>query len=315
MEKIKIRFEQVKEQVAQIIIGQEEVLNGICVSLLAGGHILLEGPPGVAKTLMAKAIARSISGVYKRVQFTPDLMPLDVTGTNIFDFAKQQFSFRPGPIFSDILLADEINRTPPKTQAALLEAMEEKQVTIDGEIHPLSPIFTVIATQNPVEYEGTYPLPEAQLDRFLLKLQISYTDRETEIAIYKRYQAGQVQETDLQLVKPVLDREEILAMRQLMVGISIREEIIEYIYHIIKATRENPFLLLGASPRAGIYLMQAGKAYAAMQGRDYLIPDDIQEMAYPVLRHRLLVKPEAQIDGKNSDSIIKSILASIKIPR
>jgi MoxR-like ATPase len=315
MEKVVDLLGKVKSEMARVIVGQEEIIDGVLISLLVGGHILLEGPPGVAKTLIAKVLARSISAVYKRVQFTPDLMPLDITGTNIFDFQKQQFTFKPGPIFTDLLLADEINRTPPKTQAALLEAMEEKQVTIDGEGHSLSPIFTVIATQNPIEYEGTYPLPEAQLDRFLLKLQISYPDSATETAIYKRYQNYGVGENDLQLIHPVLTIPEILELRDIVAKVQVREELLSYVNQIVKATRENPFLTLGASPRAGIYLIHTAKAYAALEGRDYVIPDDIQEVAYPVLRHRLLIKPEAQIDGKTSDMIIKNILTGLNVPR
>ncbi len=315
MEKIQVVYEQIKSELAKVIVGQDNIIECILIALFVGGHVLLEGPPGTAKTLIAKSLARAISAEYKRVQFTPDLMPLDVTGANIFDFQKQLFSFNPGPIFTDIFLADEINRTPPKTQSALLEAMEEKQVTIDGKLRALSPIFTVLATQNPLEFEGTYPLPEAQLDRFLLKLQVSYPDSETETAIYQRYQNNLVGAGDLEKISPVLTMNNILKIRSSLAEINIRPEITEYVYQIIKATRENPLLILGASPRAGIYLLHVAKAYAGLHGRTYVIPDDIQEMAYPVLRHRLLVKPEAQIDGKNSDQLLKNILAGIKIPR
>lgn len=315
MEDIVSLWRQVKLEAAKVVVGQEEIISQIMIAILIGGHVLLEGPPGLAKTLIAKTLARVIAADYNRVQFTPDLMPLDITGTNIFDFQTQQFNFRPGPVFTDILLADEINRTPPKTQAALLEAMEERQVTIDGQVRPLSAIFTVLATQNSIEYEGTYPLPEAQLDRFLFKLYISYPDSVTETEIYKRYQLGPVGKNDLMQVRPVLDCAAILELKGLIGLVQIREELFTYIYQIIKATRESPFLSLGASPRAGIGLLYSAKAYAILQGRDYLIPDDIQEIACPVLRHRLLVKPEAQIDGKNSDLIIKNILAGIKVPR
>lgn len=315
MEKVVNLLGRVKTEVARVVVGQDEAIDGVLISLLVGGHVLLEGPPGVAKTLIVKALARSLSAVYKRVQFTPDLMPLDVTGTNIFDFQKQQFTFKPGPIFTDLLLADEINRTPPKTQAALLEAMEEKQVTVDGELHPLSKIFTVIATQNPIEYEGTYPLPEAQLDRFLLKVGITYPEGDFETAIYQRYQRRGVGESDLQLITPVLSVTDLLELRELVSTVQVREELLAYVYQIVKATRENPFLTLGASPRAGIYLIHVAKAYAALTGRDYVIPDDLREIACPVLRHRLVVKPEAQIDGKTSDQVIKNILAGITVPR
>jgi MoxR-like ATPase len=315
MEKIHDRFAQVKEELAKIIVGQQETVDGILMALVVGGHLLLEGPPGVAKTLLAKTLAGTLAADFKRVQFTPDLMPLDVTGANIFDFQKQQFNFIPGPIFTDILLADEINRTPPKTQAALLEAMEEKQVTVDGKRKPLSPIFTVIATQNPIEYEGTYPLPEAQLDRFLFKLIVSYPSPEEEIEIYQRFQGGLIKSSAIEAIPAVLTRNELLDARESLRTISIRTELIAYIQQIIKSTREHPLLQLGASPRAGVYLLLGAKAYALMQGRDYVTPDDIQAIAYPVLRHRLIVKPEAQVDGKTSDMIIRSLLNSLKVPR
>ncbi|HBF36626.1 MAG TPA: magnesium chelatase [Firmicutes bacterium] len=315
MEKVQSFCEQVKSELAKVIVGQEDVIEGLLIALFVGGHVLLEGPPGVAKTLIAKSFARVLSADYKRVQFTPDLMPLDITGTNIFDHQRQQFSLRPGPIFTDILLADEINRTPPKTQAALLEAMEEKQVTIDGELKALSGIFTVLATQNPLEYEGTYPLPEAQLDRFLLKLQLSYPDSATEIAIYQRYQEQLVGDRDLEKIRPVLDPNGILEIRRMVASVTVRPDIIDYIYQIIKATRENSLLILGASPRAGIYLLHAAKGYAAFCGRDYVIPDDIQEVVYMVLSHRVLVKPEALIDGKSSDAILQNIVNNLKVPR
>lgn len=315
MEKINLFFTKVKQEVAKVIVGQDEIIEGILLATLVGGHVLLEGPPGTAKTLIAKSIARTLSAVYKRVQFTPDLMPLDLLGTNIFDFQKQQFIFKSGPIFTDILLADEINRTPPKTQAALLEAMEEKQVTVDGDFRPLSKIFTVIATQNPIEYEGTYPLPEAQLDRFLMKLHLNYPDHASEIGIYQRFQNGVVNDDLLATIQPVASIAEIVELRQMLAGVKVREELIGYIHQIITATRNHPLFTLGASPRAGIFLLLTAKALAASEGRDYLIPDDIRTIVTPVLRHRVLVKPEAQIDGKNSDQILTAILNEIKVPR
>jgi MoxR-like ATPase len=315
VENLNEQLNQVQTEIAKVIVGQEETVTGVLLALLVGGHILLEGPPGVAKTLIAKTLARTCAAVYKRVQFTPDLMPLDLIGTNIFDLQKQEFRFYKGPIFTDFLLADEINRTPPKTQAALLEAMEEKQVTADGKLLPLSPVFTVIATQNPIEYEGTYPLPEAQLDRFLLKLTVTYPESEAEIRIYQRYQKGTGAESCLEAVQPVLTPTALLEMRQMIGAVNVREELFSYIRQIIQATRNHPLLTLGASPRGGIYLLLTAKAYAALQGRDYLIPDDLREVIYPVLRHRLLVKPEAQLNGKTSDSVLKNILAEVKVPR
>jgi len=315
MEKVQTLLKEINTEVSKVVIAQEEVIESILIAMLIGGHVLLEGPPGVAKTLTIKALSRAITATYKRVQFTPDLMPLDVTGTSIFNFQQQLFTFKPGPIFTDLLLADEINRTPPKTQASLLEAMEEKQVTIDGTSHQLPSIFTVLATQNPLEYEGTYPLPEAQLDRFLFKLKLNHPEAEAELKIYQRYQNGLINQQDLAQINPVADSNKILALRQSITTITIRTEILNYLTQVIRATREHPLLLSGASPRAGVNLMLSAKAFAVTQGRDYVIPEDIQTMAYPTLRHRLILKPEAQIDGKNSDLIIKNILSGIIVPR
>lgn len=315
MENIRQIFEDVKREVSQVVIGQAALLEGIVLGLMVGGHVLLEGPPGVAKTLIAKAIARSMSADFKRIQFTPDLMPLDLIGTSIFDLQKQVFVFKEGPIFTDILLADEINRTPPKTQSALLEAMEEKQVTIDGFPHRLSTIFTVLATQNPLEYEGTYPLPEAQLDRFLLKLRVSYPEIPDQVSILKRFENGMVGASDLEKIQPVLSPERLLTLRAAIHQVRIREELLQYIAQIIQATREHPLLLLGASPRAGLHLLLVSKAYAASQGRDYVIPEDIQEICPSVLRHRLILKPEAMVDGRTSDQVIANIVVELKVPR
>ncbi len=315
MEKIQSTFHAINNEITKVVLGQEKILEHIFIAILVGGHLLLEGPPGVAKTLIAKSLAKTFQATYKRVQFTPDLMPLDITGTSIFNFQTQTFHFQPGPIFTDLLLADEINRTPPKTQAALLEAMEERQVSIDGVVKPLSPLFTTIATQNPLEYEGTYPLPEAQLDRFLFKLIITYPQGEDELAIYQRYQDQMVNEASLNKIIPQVSPETVLDLRQALAAIKASDDLIRYVLQIIQATREHPLLLLGASPRAGISLLLAAKARAALNGRDYLIPDDIQEMAYPLLRHRLFLKPEAQVNGKDPDFIVNNILINIKVPR
>lgn len=315
MEEVKDLVVKVKEETARIIVGQEQVIEGVLLALVTGGHALLEGPPGVAKTLIAKTLAQILGIRYKRVQFTPDLMPLDIIGANIFDLQKQEFVFKPGPVFTDILLADEINRTPPKTQAALLEAMEERQVTVDGQVHPLSEVFTVLATQNPLEYEGTYPLPEAQLDRFLLKIKVSYPEDRSEEELYRRFQDGPATAEEFGRLTPVLDKEKILWLREMVKKVTVREELFTYVKNIVRATREHHLLNLGVSPRGGLSLLRVAKTAAAFAGRDYLIPDDIRDYVLPVLRHRLLVKAEAQIEGVTGDQILERVLAGIPVPR
>lgn len=315
MEEVKDLVVKVKKETARIIVGQEQVIEAVLLAVVTGGHALLEGPPGVAKTLIAKTLAQTLGIRYKRVQFTPDLMPLDIIGANIFDLQKQEFIFKPGPVFTDILLADEINRTPPKTQAALLEAMEERQITVDGQIHPLSEVFTVLATQNPLEYEGTYPLPEAQLDRFLLKIKVSYPEDKNEEELYRRYQDGPVTAEEFTRLTPVLSKEKILQLREKIKAVTVREELFAYVKSIVRATREHHLLTLGVSPRGGLSLLRVAKTAAAFSGRDYLIPDDIREYVLPVLRHRLLLKAEAQIEGVTGDQILEKILAGIAVPR
>jgi MoxR-like ATPase len=315
VEEVKDLVVKVKEETARIIVGQEQVIEGVLLALVTGGHALLEGPPGVAKTLIAKTLAQILGIHYKRVQFTPDLMPLDIIGANIFDLQKQEFVFKPGPVFTDILLADEINRTPPKTQAALLEAMEERQVTVDGQVHPLSEVFTVLATQNPLEYEGTYPLPEAQLDRFLLKIKVSYPEDRSEEELYRRFQDGPATAEEFGRLTPVLDKEKILWLREMVKKVTVREELFTYVKNIVRATREHHLLNLGVSPRGGLSLLRVAKTAAAFAGRDYLIPDDIRDYVLPVLRHRLLVKAEAQIEGVTGDQILERVLAGIPVPR
>ena len=315
MEEVKDLVVKVKEETGRIIVGQEQVIEGVLLALVTGGHALLEGPPGVAKTLIAKTLAQILGIHYKRVQFTPDLMPLDIIGANIFDLQKQEFVFKPGPVFTDILLADEINRTPPKTQAALLEAMEERQVTVDGQVHPLSEVFTVLATQNPLEYEGTYPLPEAQLDRFLLKIKVSYPEDRSEEELYRRFQDGPATAEEFGRLTPVLDKEKILWLREMVKKVTVREELFTYVKNIVRATREHHLLNLGVSPRGGLSLLRVAKTAAAFAGRDYLIPDDIRDYVLPVLRHRLLVKAEAQIEGVTGDQILERVLAGIPVPR
>jgi len=306
----------IKNELGKVIVGQEEVIEQIIVAILAGGHALLEGVPGTAKTLTVKTLARIIGARFSRIQFTPDLMPSDITGTNVFNMQNSEFALRPGPIFTDILLADEINRTPPKTQAALLEAMEERQTTIDGKRYKLSPLFTVLATENPIEYEGTYPLPEAQLDRFLLKILIDYPPIEAELEIVSRWDEGfnsrQLEAVDVQTLpdKDMVQncRNEILAMRT-EAGVQ------KYIVDIVHKTRTHPTILYGASPRASVALLLCSKALAAVRGRDFSTPDDVRDVALPVLRHRLALRAEAELDGATTDAVIADIIKTVEVPR
>jgi MoxR-like ATPase len=308
--------ERLAQGAARVLVGQEETFRLLTVALLVGGHTLLEGVPGTAKTLMAKTLATLVGGSFRRVQFTPDLMPSDITGTNVFDLQSGQFTLRRGPVFTDVLLGDEINRAPAKTQSALLEAMEERQVTIDGEPHMLSPVFTVIATQNPIEFEGPYPLPEAQLDRFLFKLIVTYTPYAGETELLRRVHSGfDAHALDRAGLAAVTEPAHILACRRLVREIVVDEAIISYIEAIIWMTRQVPDLLLGASPRAAIALLQGAKALAALDGRAYVVPDDVKTLAAPVLRHRLIVRPEAELAGVNAEVVIGRVLGSVPVPR
>ena len=303
-------------EIHKAVVGQDETIENALAGLLADGHILLEGVPGTAKTLLVRALAAAVSGEFKRIQFTPDLMPSDITGTRIFDQQAMEFVFKPGPLFTGLLLADEINRTPPKTQAALLEAMQEHRVTVDGETHSLPSVFMVFATQNPIEFEGTYPLPEAQLDRFLLKILVSYPPIEAEQTVLKRYHQG-FNANDLVSagVKAVADVAAIERCRALIKQVRVEEAMFLYITRLVGATRDHRQLVLGASPRASIALLSVGKALAAMRGRDFLIPDDIKAIAPATLRHRLLLRPEAEIEGVSADRVIESILDGLEVPR
>jgi MoxR-like ATPase len=308
--------ERLTQSAARVLVGQEETFRLLTVALLVGGHTLLEGVPGTAKTLMAKTLATLAGGTFRRVQFTPDLMPSDITGTNVFDLQSGQFTLRRGPVFTDVLLGDEINRAPAKTQSALLEAMEERQVTIDGEPYPLSPLFTVIATQNPIEFEGTYPLPEAQLDRFLFKLIVTYTPYEAETELLRRVHAGfDAHALERSGLTAVTEPAHILACRRLVREITVDEAIIGYIEAIVWTTRQAPDVLLGASPRAAIALLQGAKALAALDGRAYVVPDDVKALAAPVLRHRLIVRPEAELAGITAEVVIGRVLGSVPVPR
>ena len=299
----------------KVIVGQSDVLDQCLLALLCGGHALLEGVPGIAKTLITKTYARLLQLSFQRVQCTSDLMPADIIGVNILNLSTNMFVLRQGPIFTDILLTDEINRMPPRTQAALLEAMEERQATIDGTRHPLSQFFTVFATQNPIEFEGTYPLPEAQLDRFLLKIQVSYPNADDEMQLLANYQSGfdarELEQVDLSPVSSDM----LARARNEVRAVKVEPELFQYITGIVRRTREWPSLSLGASPRAAIALMQVAKATAAIDGRDYLIPDDVKSAAFPVLRHRLVLKPEADLEGLNPDLVLTDILKAVEVPK
>ena len=301
---------------ARALVGQEAVLEQVLVALLCRGHVLIEGVPGVAKTLLVRALSRCLSLDFKRVQMTPDLMPSDIIGTNVFEPEQRVFRLRRGPVFTALLLADEINRAPAKTQAALLEAMQERQVTIDGETYPLDGNFTVFATQNPIEYQGTYPLPEAEVDRFMLKIAVDYPSEAEERELLRRVHQGF---SDLDLaaagLTEVAGAEELAACRAEIAALTVEEPLLAYIASVVRATRRDPQLLLGCSPRAAVMLLQAAKAVAGLRGRGYVTPDDVKDIAPPVLRHRLLLRPEADIEGLRADQVIQGVLASVPVPR
>ena len=306
----------IRNELSKIVVGQNDAIEQILVAVLAEGHALIEGVPGTAKTLIVKTISNIIGAQFSRIQFTPDLMPSDITGTNVFNMQTSQFSLREGPVFTDMLLADEINRTPPKTQAALLEAMEERQTTIDGERYPLSPLFTVLATENPIEYEGTYPLPEAQLDRFLLKILIGYPEETDEQEIVARWDAGfNSRNLDQVSVTPLSDPTLIQRCRAEVRGMRMEPGVQKYIVEIVRKTRNHPSILYGASPRASVALLLCSKAIAAIRGRDFPTPDDIRDVALPVMRHRLVLRAEAELDGATTDSAISDIIRTVEVPR
>jgi MoxR-like ATPase len=300
----------------EAVVGHDAAVTGLVIALLCRRHVLLEGVPGVAKTLLVRAVAAASSLTDRRVQFTPDLMPGDVTGSLVYDARAADFDFRPGPVFTNLLLADEINRTPPKTQASLLEAMEEFQVTVDGTPRPLPDPFVVAATQNPVEYEGTYPLPEAQLDRFLLKLVLPLPEREDEIAIVSRHASG-FDPRDLAGagIRPVAGVAHLAAGRAAVSRVAARPEVLAYVVDLCRATRASPSVSLGASPRGATALLLAARAWAWLSGRDYVTPDDVKALALPVLRHRLALRPEAELEGVTADGVVSGVLDTVPVPR
>jgi MoxR-like ATPase len=303
-----------RAEIAKVVVGQDQVVSGLVIALLCRGHVLLEGVPGVAKTLLVRTLAASLQLDFKRLQFTPDLMPGDVTGSLVYDARSAEFEFHCGPVFTNLLLADEINRTPPKTQAALLEAMEERQVSVEGAARPLPDPFIVAATQNPIEYEGTYQLPEAQLDRFLLKLNVPLPARAQEIAILDRHARG-FDPRDLSAVQPVATVDQLTAGRVAVRGVLVAEEVLGYIVDIVAATRQSPSLQLGVSPRGATALLATARSWAWLSGRGYVTPDDVKAMARPTLRHRIQLRPEAELEGAHPDGVLDGILATVPVPR
>jgi MoxR-like ATPase len=308
-------IEGLLDAVEGVVLGQHEAVRHLAITILAGGHALLEGVPGTAKTLAVRALAAALDLRFGRVQFTPDLMPTDLLGVNVLDERRSEFVFRPGPVFTDLLLADEINRAPAKTQSALLEAMQERQVTVDGDSRRLSPAFTVLATQNPVEFEGTYPLPEAQLDRFLVKIRVDYPGPEDEAAILDRYADGfDAERTETFRIQPVVTEQGLEALRRQVQAVHVEPAVRRYITRIVRGTREQPAFSLGASPRAGVALFLASRAHAVLEGRDFVTPDDVKALAPAVLRHRVMLTPEAEVEGRGPDAWIDAVLDAVEVP-
>ena len=314
LEPLKTSVDKIRYELGKVIVGQHKMVDQLIVSILANGHILLEGVPGVAKTLTAKLLSKSMALDFSRIQFTPDLMPSDIIGTSVFDLSKSSFEFKKGPVFSNFILIDEINRAPAKTQSALFEVMEERQITVDGKTYIMDEPFLVIATQNPIEQEGTYRLPEAQLDRFLFKINISYPNLSEEITILQKENKLQ-NRNKMADVATIVSKSEIKEFQGLLKQIIIEPNLIEYIAKVVLNTRENPFLYLGASPRASIAILNASKGFAAIKGRDFVTPEDIKEAAIPVLQHRVVVTPEREMEGISASEIIKQIVDSVEIPR
>ncbi len=316
MNKINPIISELNQSLNKVVVGQSALIQQLLIALLAGGHIILEGVPGTGKTLLVKVLAQLIKADFRRIQLTPDVLPADITGTNIFDLNSRNFTLKKGPVFTEILLADEINRTPPKTQAALLESMEEMQVTLDGETLPLPDLFWVIATQNPLEFEGTYPLPEAQLDRFLFKLVVDYPNEAAEKQMLLNRQAGfAARRMDISRLHQVATVSQILEARQSVKEINVKETVIDYLLNLVRTSRKHPDLALGASPRAAGLWLQTSQAAAWLAGRDFVTPDDVKAVATPLLRHRLILRPEAMLDGLQIDNVIASLLNQVTVPR
>ena len=314
MGELRESLEKVKTEIGKVIVGQEGMVEHLLAALLSNGHVLIEGVPGVAKTITAKLLAKTVDVGFSRIQFTPDLMPSDILGTSVFNVKNSEFEFKKGPIFSNFILIDEINRSPAKTQAALFEVMEERQVTMDGTQYEMSEPFLVVATQNPIEHEGTYRLPEAQLDRFLFKINVGYPNLEQEIQIIQNQHASKL-EDKTKVVQKVVTAQQLKNYQQIVKDIIVEPHLLQYIAKITINTRENQFLYLGASPRASLALLTASKAFAAIRGRDFVTPEDIKDASYAVLRHRVMVSPEREMEGLTADEIIRQILETIEIPR
>ena len=314
LEQFAEKMNALRQNIGRVIVGQEETVDLVLTAMLADGHVLIEGVPGVAKTLLARLIARLVDTRFSRIQFTPDLMPSDVLGTTVFNMKTQSFDFHPGPVFADVVLVDEINRAPAKTQAALFEVMEERQVTIDGETHRMGDVYTIIATQNPVEQEGTYKLPEAQTDRFLMKITMGYPSIDEEVAILERHHANATF-VKLDDVKPVITHDELLQLRQMMQKVFVEPSLLRYIASIVQLSRQSKAIFLGASPRASVAMLQASKAYALLQGRDFVTPDDIKQVTPSILQHRLILNAEAEMEGHTPLKVAQRLIEKVEVPK